>query len=94
MAVKELSCITAEEVLSVSPREELHGHRVNLAAFHARPCALHGTPCTVHPVGKGVTRLMSNRFNVRIRAVEVRKYKRNLIVVKGGAVTAALLTLG
>ena len=93
MAVAELARVAAEKALSPGPGEEFHGHGMYLARLHAGPDIAAGNSVTVRPRFKRVSRLVSHDLNIALRAVEVCKYKRNLVVKDAGAVAAALLAL-
>ena len=94
VAVHKLVRVRPEEALRVQPAEKLHAHRVHLARFQGRRGVFRRDALAVHPVGKGVARLVGDHLHVALRAVEVGKDERDLVLQDVGAETAAHLALG
>ena len=92
MAVKILAGILAEEALRPRPRHELHGHGMDFARFHAR-IVHRDAPC-VEICLECVAGLVCHDLNIVLRAVEIGKDERDVIIGNRAAITAGGLALG
>ena len=82
-----------EESGHSGPAEELHAHGVALGSLHTAHSQLGVAVGEAVLRGEGVTELVSDNVNIARRAVEVCEDEGLLVLIKGGAVSAAPLAV-